>query len=227
MYQAGWCLVIGQSYPGAGYSLYGRSTHAGSHGSVPAPEVASFSRMSHEPESRDVTRIYLSLAPADLRPGRPPAASVQLERRRPIESADYRALYQLVGEQWLWRDRLAWSDEALSRHLERPDIHVWVAIIQGETAGYFELQRQPEDEVEIVYFGLAPSFMGQGIGGWLLTRAAEESFALGARSVVLNTCTLDAPQALPNYLARGFRIVRQERYVTTVPSTFAPPAPRG
>jgi GNAT superfamily N-acetyltransferase len=180
--------------------------------------------MSLEPESREVTRIHLSLAQADLRPGRPPAQPVALERRRPIDTADYRALYQLVGEQWLWRDRLAWSDEALSRHLELPDVHVWVALVEGRTAGYFELQKQADGDVEIVYFGLAPSFIGQGIGGWLLTRAAEESFALGARHVVLNTCTLDAPQALPNYLARGFTVVREERYVTDVPSTFARPA---
>lgn len=180
--------------------------------------------MSHDPASHDVVRSYLSLASADLRPGRPPAIPVVLERRRPIDPSEYRALYRLVGEPWLWRDRLAWSDEALAQHLERSDVHIWVALVHGETAGYFELQRQPADEVEIVYFGLAPAFIGQGIGGWLLTRAAEEAIALGARRVVLNTCTLDAPQALPNYLARGFTIERQERYVTTVPSTSHPSA---
>jgi hypothetical protein len=60
--------------------------------------------------------------------------------------------------------------------------------------------------------------MGRGLGGWLLTRAAEESFALGANRVILNTCTLDAPQALPNYLARGFAIVREDRYWLEVPA---------
>jgi hypothetical protein len=29
---------------------------------------------------------------------------------------------------------------------------------------------------------------------------------------MLNTCTLDAPQALPNYLARGFTIEREDQY---------------
>jgi hypothetical protein len=52
----------------------------------------------------------------------------------------------------------------------------------------------------------------------MLTRAVEEAFALGTRRVVLNTCTLDAPQALPNYLARGFTIVREERYFLDVPA---------
>jgi hypothetical protein len=36
--------------------------------------------------------------------------------------------------------------------------------------------------------------------------------------VILNTCTLDSPRALPNYLARGFTIVREDRYVTTLPA---------
>jgi hypothetical protein len=34
---------------------------------------------------------------------------------------------------------------------------------------------------------------------------------------VLNTCTLDAPQALPNYLARGFTIVSEDQYLLDVP----------
>jgi hypothetical protein len=38
---------------------------------------------------------------------------------------------------------------------------------------------------------------------------------------MLNTCTLDAPQALPNYLARGFTITREERYSVEVPAALA------
>ena len=41
--------------------------------------------------------------------------------------------------------------------------------------------------------------------------------ALGATRIVLNTCTLDAPQALPNYLARGFTIVSEDQYLLDVP----------
>ena len=84
----------------------------------------------------------------------------------------------------------------------------------AETAGYFELRRHDDRLVEIMYFGLAQPFIGRGLGGWLLTRACDEAFVLGGSRVVLNTCTLDAPQALPNYLARGFTIVREERYAS-------------
>jgi len=165
-----------------------------------------------------VRRTYLELRSlGELRPGRPPSEPVELRHRFPIEPADYLELYTLVGERWLWRDRLAWTGEELQRYLASPDVHVWSAHVRGHTAGYFELKRHPDRTVEVMYFGLAPAFIGRGLGGWLLTRAAEEAFALDASRVILNTCTLDAPQALPNYLARGFTIVREDQYLLDVP----------
>jgi ribosomal protein S18 acetylase RimI-like enzyme len=167
-----------------------------------------------------VRRTYLELRSlGDLKAARPPSEHVELRHRAPIQAADYLALYTLVGERWLWRDRLAWSDEELQRYLESPDVHVWSAHVHGHTAGYFELKRHPDRIVEVMYFGLAPAFIGRGIGGWLLARTAEEAFALDAARVILNTCTLDAPQALPNYLARGFTIVREDQYLLDVPET--------
>lgn len=167
----------------------------------------------------EVIRTHLELRNLDaLRPARPPAEPVALRRHRPISATEYRALYTLVGERWLWRDRLVWTDAELDRYLASRDVHVWTLNVHGETAGYFELQRHPDDTVEVMYFGLVERFIGRGLGGWLLTRAVEESFAIGAQRVILNTCTLDSPRALPNYLARGFVIVREDRYVTSVPS---------
>jgi GNAT superfamily N-acetyltransferase len=166
----------------------------------------------------DVTRTYLELrSPEELRRAPAPPGAVTLRRLHPIRAAQYRTLYTLVGERWLWRDRLVWTDAELDAYLSAPSIHVWLLTVNGTTAGFFELQQHGSDAVEVMYFGLVPAFMGQGLGGWMLTRAVEEAFALGARRVVLNTCTLDAPQALPNYLARGFSIVREERYLLDLP----------
>ena len=166
-----------------------------------------------------VRRTHLELPALNgLRPARTPADAVELVHRHPISPSEYLELYTLVGELWLWRDRLVWNRDELERYLESPDVHVWTAHVRGATAGYFELRRNPDHAVEVMYFGLAPRFMGRGIGGWLLTRAVEEAFALGASRIVLNTCTLDAPQALPNYLARGFTIVREDQYLLDVPA---------
>jgi len=162
---------------------------------------------------RIATRTYLELRAADdLRPGRAPSSPPSLAREHGFGASDYRALYALVGERWLWRDRLAWSDAELEAYLRSPAVAVWVARDGAEIAGYFELRALPGAVTEIVYFGLAPAFIGRGLGGWLLTRAVELAFAGGAQRISLNTCTLDSPRALPNYLARGFRIVREEEY---------------
>ena len=66
------------------------------------------------------------------------------------------------------------------------------------------------DDVEIVYFGLLPEFIGLGLGGTLLTAAIERAFGLGAARAWVHTCSLDHPQALGNYLARGMRVYRTE-----------------
>jgi len=173
-----------------------------------------------------VRRTHLELRrPDELRPGRAPAEAVELERRAPISAVEYLELYALVGDLWLWRDRLVWSRDELERYLASPDVHVWTARVRGATAGYFELRLNADRAAEVMYFGLAPPFIGRGLGGWLLTRAVEEAFALGATRIVLNTCTLDAPQALPNYLARGFRIVSEDQYLLDVPAHRAASVP--
>jgi GNAT superfamily N-acetyltransferase len=170
-----------------------------------------------------VRRTHLELRDREsLRPARPPVEAVELVPRRPISAVEYLELYSLVGELWLWRDRLVWTHDELERYLASADVYIWSVHVRGVTAGYFELRRHADRTVEVMYFGLAAPFIGRGIGGWLLTRAVEESFALGASRIVLNTCTLDAPQALPNYLARGFSIVSEDRYLLDVPAHSAP-----
>ena len=61
-----------------------------------------------------------------------------------------------------------------------------------------------------MYFGLLPDFIGGGLGGALLTKAVERAFDLGATRAWVHTCSLDHPQALANYLARGMRVYRTE-----------------
>jgi hypothetical protein len=64
-----------------------------------------------------------------------------------------------------------------------------------------------------------PTFLNRGLGGALLTRAVDEAFAMGGRRVWLHTCTLDAPRALPAYMARGFRVFRTQRLEVDIDGT--------
>lgn len=165
-----------------------------------------------------VTRTYLRmLAPDALRPRRNAPRGARLEPLRPCTVDEYRALYRDVGWPWHWHDRDAWSDARLAEHLAQPSVHVHRLTMDGETAGYFELQRHDDGDVELVYFGLVDRFIGRGLGGYLLTRAVEEAWHLDASSVWLHTCTLDHPAALANYRARGFEPYHTEQYETTIP----------
>jgi len=162
----------------------------------------------------EVVRTYLELrSPAQLRPAPTSDPAVGFVRRKDVSVDDYRRLYRVVGEQWHWKDRNAWSDERLATHLASPDVTVWECLVSGDSAGFFELQRCADGSVEIAYFGLVDRFIGRGLGKAMLTRAAQEAWALEPTRVWLHTCTLDSPHALPNYRARGFEETHRETFV--------------
>jgi hypothetical protein len=79
-------------------------------------------------------------------------------------------------------------------------------------AGYYELLYDPKiSSMEISYFGIFKEFFGKGIGGYLLTDAILTSFNQKINKVWVHTCTLDHPNALKNYLARGMTIFKTEK----------------
>ena len=133
---------------------------------------------------------------------------------------EWRHLYTTVGAEWHWHDRDSWPDSKLAERLSNKNVHVFRAdaALNGLSddiesgVGFVELELHIDGSVEIVYFGLTRSAQGYGLGAWLLERAVEESWGLGATHVWVHTCTQDAPQALPNYLARGFEVEREEEY---------------
>lgn len=172
----------------------------------------------------EVVRTYLTLnRPEELREPAPlpveAEAVARIERLVPCPTALYQYLYKEVGGQWFWHSRLAWSEEQLTAHLANPAIGVWTLTLNAELAGFFELEKHDDGSVEIAYFGLRAPYIGRGLGGVMLARAAREAFGMGASRLWLHTCTLDSPNALPSYQARGFRAYRTERIEVTVDGT--------
>lgn len=167
----------------------------------------------------EVTRTYLQLKlPEDLNASRIDDPCVRIERVASCPASFYRYLYTEVGRFYHWIDRLPWTDEQIRAHLARPEITLWVMYGESAPAGYFELERHEDGSIEIAYFGLLPEFIGRGLGRHLLSVAAEQAWFDGANRVWLHTCTLDDPAAMPNYLKRGFKPFKQEKYSTEVMS---------
>lgn len=161
--------------------------------------------------------------PADLRPALRAAPEMVVQQARIACPELNRFLYTAAGGNWHWTDRLPWTHGQWLAYLDRPELETWIGYVDGTPAGYFELEKQAEGNVEIAYFGLLPQFIGQGLGGRLLTCAVERAWEMGAARVWVHTCTLDGPAALSNYQARGLRIFREE--VAEMEILDRPPGP--
>ena len=162
-------------------------------------------------EETVVRTTYLEMtSPSDLRPSNAVVDDFAI-RRVSIPCPELnRFLYEVVGRDWQWTYRLPWSPERWKTYVLRDELSTWLGTCEGMTVGYFELEKQDEGNVEIKIFGLVPQFVGKGLGGHMLTQAIRTAWDMGASRVWVHTCTLDAPAALPNYLARGLRIYKEE-----------------
>ena len=167
---------------------------------------------------RELTTWHLEMTdPAQLRPARATDPRFQMLRAEVPCPELNRFFYTAVGGDWFWVDRLPWTYDRWMTWLDRPELETWVAMVGGNPAGYFELERQPGDSVEIAYFGLLPQFVGRGLGGMLLTAAARRGWEMGARRVWVHTCSHDHPNALAAYQARGFGVFLTETETVELP----------
>jgi GNAT superfamily N-acetyltransferase len=171
-----------------------------------------------------VTTYHLEMTdPAALRPSRATGLDLEIKQARVPCPELNRFFYTAVGGDWFWIDRLPWNYQRWLTYLDRPELETWIGYHAGTPAGYFELEAQPGSNVEIVYFGILAQFVGKGLGGALLTAAVERAWQMGPTRVWVHTCTLDHPSALGNYVARGFRIFKQELACEELPEQ--PPGP--
>ncbi len=153
-------------------------------------------------------RSYLLEVTADeFRPKPLGSRRVALDRATAGRHARCATLWRDVG-QGFWTARRRWSAARWRTHLRQGSVSFWIASQRGLDIGFFELIRYRRG-VKLEGFGLVPERRGLGLGAGLLTAAAREAFKLGAQRVWLRTATDDHPHALPNYLARGFRIHRE------------------
>src|SRR5262245_51908271 len=136
-----------------------------------------------------VTRTYLEMtSPSQLRrPRTGEPTGVRIERMHGCAPAFWRFLYTEVGRPYHWVDRLPWTDAEIAAYLGDPAVSLWLMSVNGAPAGYFELRRDAEQAVELVYFGLLDVFQGRGLGGYMLAQAVDRAWMDGASRVWLHT----------------------------------------
>jgi GNAT superfamily N-acetyltransferase len=158
------------------------------------------------PMTRAVKTHELRMGSRELfRPRWSDLPGIEVRRIGPPPQPHYaRFLYLAVGGSWFWVERSGWTRERWKAHLETSGVQLWVGYLNGAPFGFHELNFRQDGSVLIAYFGLFQDFIGTGCGAHLLSDAIRRCWDSHATRIHVYTCELDHPNALPNYLARGF-----------------------
>src|SRR2546421_6420971 len=121
----------------------------------------------------DVTIYYLQMFAHARRSVPAPRSGLMVIHAVKPSVAYYRFLYNGVGKDyhWLMRGRLADAD--LAALIQDPRDEVRVLHVDGSPAGFAELDRRNNDEIELVQFGLLREFIGRGLGKYFLQRTID------------------------------------------------------
>ncbi len=166
----------------------------------------------------------------------PPAATwpdgLRLERLGAGDVGRYLALFRAVGADWLWYGRLAMTEGEIAALLANPRVEAFALVDPAGDGGLLELDFRDPLEAELAYFGLTARLIGRGHGRRLMSEALSCAKQGGAPSLMVHTCSLDAPDALDFYQRSGFQaykraieIFRDPRLDGTLPREAAAHVP--
>jgi GNAT superfamily N-acetyltransferase len=147
----------------------------------------------------------------------PPALKLAVLRAENVSVPFYRYLYNTVGGPWLWYERRKLSDDELAAIIRHPEVDIYVLYASGEPAGYAELDRREMPDIELVFFGLMPHFIGRKLGSWFLHWVVDAAWTRDPQRLWLHTCSLDHPRAIAHYQRAGFVPFKQERNLIVDP----------
>ena len=133
-------------------------------------------------------------------------AGCDVKQWRNPGTKEYKDLFTAVGKEWGWSGRLILKEEELKAVIQAKSNEIYRLYCGGEVAGFAELDRSVEGQVEIAYFGLVPEFIGRGLGKFFLDWAVRKAWEGETERVWLHTCQYDHPGALSVYLKAGFRV---------------------
>lgn len=160
-------------------------------------------------------KVQITYLEQRTRPALPPAPSppgkIAILRAEKPPLHFYRYLYDVVGGPYNWVSRKRMDDETLTSIIHDPATHLYILYVEGVPAGLAEIDATSPQNVEIKFFGLTPDYTGRRLGRYFLTQAINLAWSLGPERVMLETCTLDHPAALPLYQKLGFSVFDQKQ----------------
>ena len=116
----------------------------------------------------------------------------------------YRHLYETIGLDYLWVERLRMSDARLEARIHAADTEIHLLRQDGRAIGFAEVTFEAYPDVELIHFGLIPDAMGKGLGRAFLQHVIGVTWTRFPDRVLVQTSTLDHPAALCLYQSCGF-----------------------
>lgn len=160
-----------------------------------------------------VTFLEMKSRPAAIPPPQPKGKVALLRALHPPVHF-YRYLYDAIGREYKWVDRKKLSDSQLGTILNDERVEIYVLYVDGCPAGMAELDFRDAATGHLAYFGLMPEFLGRRLGFFFLYHTAMNAWAKPVTRLLVNTCTLDHPRALPLYQRLGFvPYSREDRFI--------------
>ncbi|HEX3674232.1 MAG TPA: GNAT family N-acetyltransferase [Rhizomicrobium sp.] len=160
-----------------------------------------------------VTFLEMTSKPSALPPPQPKGKIAILKADNPPVHF-YRYLYDTIGDAYKWVDRRKKSDAELAEIVQHPRNELYVLYAEGCPAGMAELDMRDDGIGQLAYFGLMPDYVGRHFGYYFLYHACMNAWARPIQKMLVNTCTLDHPRALPLYQRVGFSpYSREDRYI--------------
>ena len=167
----------------------------------------------------EITTRYLEMTQPPATPAsRPWPEGLRIEHCPSPTLSFYYYLMITIGEYWAWSGPRTKTDEENRAIIEDPSVHLFVPYMHGVPAGIVEVHAHKHPEVELMFFGLMPEFIGKGLGLVTLSWTVDRVFGMGAERFHLHTCTLDSPNALPVYQKAGFTLYDEKRHSVPDPA---------
>ncbi len=159
-----------------------------------------------------IDRNYLEiLSIEDLKEKKKPSEKLFIDLLKPKNFDLNKFFYKQIGKKYQWIDRLIWSDNTWQKYTSNNNLQTYVLRENENLVGYFELIKNNElNECEIAYFGLLEEYFNKGYGGYFLSEAIKIGFKSNVKRVWVHTCSLDHPNAILNYRARGMKVFKNE-----------------
>ena len=161
---------------------------------------------------QEIIRNYLEIKSLDeLFEVKKPNEDYYLEKVMPSDYQLNKFFYKQIGKSHKWVDRLEWNDSNWIEYVSNKNVSTFVLKKKADIAGFFELiYHKDKSEIEIAYLGLLDEYIGEKLGGYMLSEAIKKSFSFNIKRVWVHTCSLDHINALQNYLSRGMKIYNKE-----------------